>query len=329
MNILVIRFSSIGDIILTTPILEAIKKKYPDSRLDFLTFHKYKETVMGNKNINNLILFKKDKYKGVCGIYKFSKKLEKNDYDIVLDLHSKIRSKLISLFLGKKTYRYKKRQLWKTLLVKLKIIKYNSDNTIINNYFGAAQKSLGVTKKNENIKFNFSKNDLERVKKYNNYIIFAPGASKNTKKWPVDYFAELGKKFVNEGEKIALIGSKKEFHELEIINKKIGSESINLAGKLSLKESGALMFTSKWVLTNDSGPFHISRGVGAKTFVIFGPTDPNMFSYDQNSVLIYNDSNCSPCSLHGDSSCPKGNFKCMEELSSKKVYEKIKEVLNN
>ena len=97
----------------------------------------------------------------------------------------------------------------------------------------------------------------------------------------------------------------------------------NLAGKLTLKESGALIATARYVIANDSGPFHIARGVGQNVFVIFGPTDPKMFTYDQGAVLIYSNATCSPCSLHGDPVCPKGHFKCMLDLTPEKVYQII------
>jgi len=325
-KILVIRFSSIGDIVLTTPILTAIKKKYPKAEIDFVTLKRFKDAISGNKNIDNLILFDKEKYKGIIGIYKFSKEIKLNNYDVIIDLHSKIRSKMLSKFIGVKTYRYKKRSWWKTFLVKMRLIKYSVDDTIVNNYFGAVKKGLGIIKNSEKIEFNFTKKDLEKVEKYKNSIVFAPGASKETKKWPKENFGELGKLLLEKNEKkIILIGSKKEYEELEVIKKIAGDNVINLAGELTLKESGALMSQAEFVLTNDSGPFHIARGVGSKVFVIFGPTDPNMFAYDERSVLLYENVNCSPCSLHGDEECPKKHFDCMRKLTAKKVYNIIKE----
>ena len=79
-------------------------------------------------------------------------------------------------------------------------------------------------------------------------------------------------------------------------------------------------------MTNDSGPFHIARGVSCRTYVIFGPTSPKMFEFAENEILVYNrDVRCSPCSLHGDKDCPKKHFKCMEELSYKYIFDLIVE----
>jgi lipopolysaccharide heptosyltransferase II len=316
LKILIIRLSSIGDIILITPVLEAIKDRYPEATLDFLVMDKFMDAISGNEHIDNLILFEKEKYKGLWGIINFSKKLKKNGYDIIIDLHSKVRSILISRIIGKKILRYKKRSWWKTLFVHLKLIRYHVDDTIVRNYFRPLNK-LGIFYTHEKLKFDFKREDIESVKHFNNFIIMAPGAGNNTKKWPREYFAELGRRLK---ENIILIGENSEYNNLEYIRKEIGEKCKNLAGKLSLKESGALISRSKYIITNDSAPFHIARGVGKKVFVIFGPTDPGMFEYDENSIILHKDIKCSPCSLHGDKKCPKGHFNCMKTLTPEEVY---------
>lgn len=323
MRILIIRLSSIGDVILTTPILKKLKEKNKNLKIDFVVLDKFKDSIVGNPNIDNLIIFKKDTDDGVKNIRRFSKILKENNYDYVFDLHSKIRSRLITFFLGEKTFRYIKRSLYKTILVKSGLIKYRADNTIVKNYFNAF-KVLGVNYNGENLEFNFSKNDEKKVKKYKNYVVFAPGASKNTKKWTVEGFGKLAKLVKERYQiEIILIGSPKERGECEKINKKSENICINLAGKLSLKESGALLSRANFLVTNDSGPFHIGRGVKTKSYVIFGPTDPNMFEYDELGVLIYGNELCSPCSLHGDKKCPKGHFNCMKNISAEDVMERI------
>jgi len=320
LKILIIRLSSIGDIILTTPILEAIKDKYPDATLDFLVMDKFKDAISGNKHIDNLILFEKEKYKGLWGIIKFSGRLKKNGYDIIIDLHSKVRSILISRILGNKVLRYKKRSWWKTFCVRLRLIRYHVDDTIVKNYFRSLNK-LEIFYTHEKLKFDFKIEDIEGVNNFNDFIVMAPGAGNNTKKWPKEYFAELGKRLT---ENIVLIGGNSEYNNFQYIRKEIGERCQNLAGKLSLKESGALISRSKYVITNDSAPFHIARGVGKKVFVIFGPTDPGMFEYNENSIVLYEGIKCSPCSLHGDKKCPKGHFNCMKTLTPEKVYEIVK-----
>lgn len=323
MRVLIIRLSSIGDIILTTPILRQLKEKFPDIVIDFVVLKNFKDSIEGSPYIDNLILFDKKKDDGFRNIKKFGKKLNENRYDYVFDLHRKFRSKLISSEIKSKIFVYPKRKLWKSLLVKLKLIKYHVDDTIIKNYFKAF-KVLGIKYKWEDLDFNFSKDDLENVKKYSGMFAMAPGASKETKKWLPEKFGKLAKKLYDKYKiKTVLLGGKEDIERCELINKVSENSCINLAGKISLKESGALLSISKLLVTNDSGPFHIGRGVGCKSYVIFGPTDPNMFEYNSLAELIYANEKCSPCSLHGGKKCPKGHFNCMNNIDENYIFEKI------
>lgn len=323
MRVLIIRLSSIGDIILTTPILKQLKEKFPDIVIDFVVLKNFKDSIEGSPYIDNLILFDKKKDDGFRNIKKFGKKLNENKYDYVFDLHRKFRSKLISSEIKSKIFVYPKRKLWKSLLVKLKLIKYHVDDTIIKNYFKAF-KVLGIKYRWEDLDFSFSKEDLENVKKYSGMFAMAPGASKETKKWLPEKFGKLAKKLYDRYKiKTVLLGGKEDIERCELINKVSENSCINLAGKISLKESGALLSMSKLLVTNDSGPFHIGRGVGCKSYVIFGPTDPDMFEYNNLAELIYAKEKCSPCSLHGGKKCPKGHFKCMNNIDENYIFEKI------
>lgn len=319
-KILVIRLSSIGDIILTTPVLRALKRKYPDAVIHYLAMDTFKDAISGNPDVDKLILFEKRKFPGVSGICRFSRTLKDTHYDLIVDLHAKIRSRLITLFVTGKVLRYKKRVLWKSILVPLRLRRYQVDDTIVRNYFKPLEK-LFVYFTGETLTFHFGPQDLEKIQPYKNAVVIAPGAANNTKQWPAANFASLGN-MIND--RIVLIGGKNDHETCEQIRKTIGSHCENLAGKLSLKESGALVSVSKYVISNDSGPFHIARGTAKKVFVIFGPTDPNMFTYDENAVLIYAGTPCSPCSLHGDKACPRGHFDCMKSLTPEMVYEIIK-----
>lgn len=327
-RILIIRLSSIGDIILTTAVLKAFKEKYPSYVVDFLVLDKFKESISLSPYVDNLLLYNKKKNDGLFNLIKFSKELSKNNYDYVFDLHSKFRSKIITFILSKfygiKSYTYKKRAFWKSIFVNMKLIKYKVDNTIIKNYFSAF-KDFNLKYQGEQLNFSFQPNLKEKFNEYKDYIVFAVGASKETKKWTIEGFGKLAQKLYKlYGKKIILIGGKEDFERCDKIDKISENSVINLAGKLSLKETGALLSQVKFLLTNDSGPFHIARGVLCKTFVIFGPTSPEMFDFGKDEVLINNKISCSPCSLHGDRICPKKHFKCMKDLNYEKVFKIIK-----
>lgn len=326
MKILVIRMSSIGDVILTTPVLKAFKKRYPEAKIDFLVLEQFKDAISGLSYIDNLILFNKKENDGLKNILKFADKLRENNYDYVFDLHAKFRSKIISKRLGVKTYTYKKRAWWKTLLVKLRVIKYQVDDTIVKNYFGAF-KDFNLEYKGEDLDFSFEED--KKIEGLENLPVMAPRASKNTKEWTAEGFGKLAKLiFEKYGVKSLLIGGKGDIPRCEKINEISGNNCIILAGNLTLKESGFLLSKSKFLVTNDSGPFHIARGVKCKTFVIFGPTSPGMFDFGENDTLIYAGVECSSCSLHGDKVCPKKHFKCMKSIKAENILEIIDKKIN-
>lgn len=324
LRVLIIRLSSIGDVILTTPVLKELKKKYPNIIIDFIVMDKFKGAIEGCPYMDNLIIFNKKDDDGIFNIIEFAKKLKKNNYTHVIDLHGKLRSIIISKIIGGNVYKYRKRSWWKTLLVKLRIIKYTVDDTIVKNYFGAVKK-LGVEYKGEDLNFAFSRVDLENIpEEYRGHVVFAPGASKNTKKWCVENFGELAKLIYEKyGEKVLIIGGNEDYEAAEKIDSISGGNCVNLCGTLNLKESGALLSKSEYLVTNDSGPFHIARGVKCKSYVIFGPTSPGMFEFQKNEKLIYSGEKCSPCSLHGDKKCPKGHFNCMKKITGKDVFDII------
>ena len=256
--------------------------------------------------------------------------LSKNKYDYVFDIHSKFRSKILTFVLKKiyhiKTFSYKKRAFWKSLLVNMKVIKYEVDNTIVKNYFSAF-KDFELEYKGEKLNFSFEEELKDKFEKYVDYPVFAVGASKETKKWTVNGFGNLAKELYKKyNKKVILIGGKEDIDRCKKIEEISENSVIDLSGKLSLKETGALLSRAKFLVTNDSGPFHIARGVSCRTYVIFGPTSPKMFEFAEDEILVYNrDVRCSPCSLHGDKDCPKKHFKCMEELSYKYIFDLIVE----
>ncbi|MDR1831425.1 MAG: glycosyltransferase family 9 protein [Fusobacteriaceae bacterium] len=328
MRILIIRLSSIGDVILTTPVIDAWKEKYPESVVDFLVMAQFKDAVSGNPAIDHLLTFDKTVVRTREEIRRFALSLKVNGYDCVFDLHGKLRSRLITRYLGARTFTYHKRSLWKSVLVALHLIRYRVDDTIVRNYFGAFG-DFGLSYRGEALKFYFSEADKAKTAPYAGRPVLARGASKNTKKWPLEYFSRLAALLHTcYGKEVVLIGGKEDAADAAAIEEANPGCCVNLAGKLSLKESGALLSQSAFLVCADSAPFHMARAAGIPTFVIFGPTSPGMFDFGERDALFYAGVPCSPCSLHGDKKCPGGKgLRCMREITPEIVMEKITETI--
>lgn len=317
MRILVIRFSSLGDVILTTPVLAALRGRYPQAHIAYLVMDTCAEAIEGDPHIDEVIRFDKNHHRGLLSLKAFTRRLK--GFDLIIDLHAKLRSRIITGLMPGRVLRYHKRAWWKALGVHLGLIRYRADAPIVATYFNALA-PLDIPVGPEALSFSFSKADAERVAAHAGAVVLAIGAANATKKWPIDHFARLGE--VIEAP-IVIVGGSADWGDGETICKRIGSRCTNLAGTLSLKESGALMAAARYSVCNDSVSFHMARAVGTRAFVIFGPTDPGMFTYNERAVLIYRDEVCAPCSLHGDPRCPKGHFNCMRKLSPEVVLKKI------
>ncbi|MEJ2639752.1 MAG: glycosyltransferase family 9 protein [Desulfosarcinaceae bacterium] len=317
MHILVIRFTSLGDIILTTPVVAALRERYPQAHIDFLVMESCADAIEGNPHIDRLIRFDKARQRGLRGLASFARRLE--EYDLVIDLHAKLRSRLLTALMPGRVLRYRKRSWWKPIGVRLRLMRYHADAPIVTTYFGALA-PLGIPTGKETLNFAYSEADQQRVAEHAGAVVLAIGAANATKKWPATHFSRLGEMI--EGP-IVIIGGREDSADGEMIQYRVGSRCTNLAGDLSLKESGALLAAARYVVCNDSVSFHMARAVGTPAFVIFGPTDPGMFIFSDRAVLLYRNEPCSPCSLHGDRECPRGHFNCMLKLKPETVLDRI------
>jgi ADP-heptose:LPS heptosyltransferase len=322
LRILVIRLTSLGDVILTTPVVAALRAHFPDARIDYLVMENCADAIAGDPHLDALIRFDKSRHRGILGLRAFAREL--GGYDLIIDLHAKLRSRILTAFIPGRVLRYRKRAWWKALGVHLRLIRYRADAPIVTTYFNALA-PLGINTGGEDLSFTFSEADRERVAEFAGAVVLAIGAANATKRWPADHFARLGE--LIEGP-LVIIGGRDDAADGDRICDHIDRRCTNLAGRLSLKESGALLAAARYVVCNDSVSFHMARAVGTRAFVIFGPTDPGMFTYDDRAVLLYRGAPCAPCSLHGDRKCPEGHFDCMRRLRPETVLATIEHHVN-
>lgn len=327
MKILVIRFSSIGDIVLTTPVVRVLKTQVTDAEVHYVTKARYQSILQSNPYIDKMFLLEDDLWK-VIGL------LRKEKYDIIVDLHNNLRTRIIKTALGIKSVTFKKLNFAKWLLVNFKINHLPALH-IVDRYLDCV-KPLGVKADALGLDYFIPEKDVVPLTwlpetHHKGFIAYAIGAQHNTKKLPVDRMIELcdkinkpivllgGPEDARVGEEIQNFFEKPNVSEFETGLAELGKKAVvyNACGKFNLNQSASLVKQATHVFTHDTGLMHIAAAFKKETFSIWGNTIPEfgMYPYRTRFTVLENKKlECRPCSKIGYARCPKGHFKCMKQI---------------
>lgn len=320
-KILIIRLSSLGDILLTTPLIRSLKEKYPSVEIDFLLRKEYADTLKYNQNISNLFSVPRN-YQNK----NFQKKIKKGNYDLIIDLQNNLRSRRLTLNSSAKVVRYKKPYIDRYLLVKFKINRFKKIISIPERY---AEAVPGIKLDNKGLELFLPKIDSFQPDKEKIFIGFCPGSRHKTKMWPEKYFIELGNNLVDLGYEILLIGGKDDKEICRTISEKVNC-SINLSNDNDLLDLASNMKYCKAIVCNDSGLMHTAAALNIPVIAIFGSTvkEFGFTPYNCRNLILENNSlNCRPCSHIGLSECPKKHLDCMNKITPKFVLGKTIEFI--
>lgn len=328
-KILIIRLSSIGDIILTTPLLRSVRKTYPNATITYITKKQYAGLLADSPYINELIAF--DKSEGFRGLRKIRHKLRDQHFDAYLDIHKNWRSRFLRLGLGAKMITtYPKYIIRRALLIRFKINLYKHVRPVYLRYFEAARK-LGVHYDGLGSEIHFPAAATEKVTGMltthgfgfkTPLVVICPGATYFNKKWLAEGFIATAKQLMSERSAFIIIHGGRDDKELcDSIAAGIGKGSCSLAGSLSLPESAALLKLSTLVIANDSGLLHLAQSQKVPVVGIYGPTTRELgfFPIEQNSTVVETTLPCRPCTPKGLNYCPKVHFRCMKDITPEMV----------
>ncbi|MDD5686626.1 MAG: glycosyltransferase family 9 protein [Elusimicrobia bacterium] len=314
MKILIVRLSSIGDIILSTPLIRCLRNKFPDAQIDFILKKEYSELLSRNPYISNLIL-----YDG--RVFEFSKRLKSEKYDVIIDIHRNFRSFLLLLFAGTKVLKYKNFALKRFFLVEFGINLYKENIPVSRRYLDTVR-PLGVLDDNKGLDFFIDEKVNNKTNISGNCIGFCPVSVWKTKRWSEEYFVKLaGKILETYNHEIMLFGGKNDFQYCENIKNKIGNKAKNLCG-LSFQESALLLRKCKYLFTNDTGLMHVAEALKVPVAAFFGPTVKEFGFYPdiKTSYVFSKNLSCKPCSTKGSNICSVADFKCMKNISVEEVF---------
>ena len=311
MKILILRFSSIGDIVLTTPIVRCLKEQVPDAEIHYLTKHKFRSLLEHNPYIDKLHTFEEGKLAAV------TQSLKSLSIDLIVDLHKNTRTRKIKTFLGTKSLSFKKLNVQKWLFVNFKI-NLLPDKHIVDRYFVAID-SLGVMNDQKGIDF-FTAPDLANTEALSElpdrYFTVAIGGTYHTKQISAELILTIHKRL---NLPLVLLGGGESDAKkaIDIVNNSNTTGIINMVNRLSINESALAIKNSKGLITGDTGLMHIASAYSVPIHSIWGNTHPDfgMYAYRPKSENIYNHKvrlGCNPCSKLGSDYCPRGHFHCMK-----------------
>ena len=324
MKILIIRFSSIGDIVLTSPVIRCLKEQLEGNvELHFLTKKQYKTVVDSNPHISQIHTIEKSTNEIIT-------ELKKEQFDYIVDLHKNLRSKRVIKSLKRMSFSFDKVNYQKWLLTTFKINKLPKVH-IVDRYMDA-MRSLGI--KNDNKGLEYFIDDKDKVASselplthQNGYISFAIGAQYATKRLPDHKIISICKKL---NQPIVLLGGKEDATVASKIQEEIGEMIYNACGKYSINQSASLVQQSKTLITHDTGLMHIGAALGVKIISIWGNTVPDfgMYPYyplnpEKYSIIENNELSCRPCSKIGHNACPKKHFRCMNDIDEALIIKEF------
>jgi len=334
-RILIIRLSSIGDIVLTTPVIRALNTQYPDIKIDYLIKEQFKDLIAYHPALDTIHTIPKDfTFKQLLD---FRKQLQSSgEYDFILDLHDNIRSRVLT-FRGNLPYkRYNKHRFYRWLYVYWKIPTSAIEPYITDRYFEAAE-PLGISDDGKGLDFYFpgdftfaSSNLAAQATAFGKAgqpFTMAPGAAWPTKQWLPERFVEVGKHLIDDfGATIALLGGPAEQKLSDQIREGIDRPDsvLDFTGQTSLLETAKILEKSRLHIGNDSGLTHIATAFQKKVLVILGSTArPLAFhpKYTEHFIAEDPELSCRPCTHMGRSECPLGHLRCMKNV-------KVEDVLN-
>lgn len=316
-KILLIRLSSLGDVVLCSPVIRTIKLQ-KDCEIHFLTKPIYKDLINENPYISKCIYYIDD--------ISLKEQLQIEEYELVIDLHYNVRTARIKRWLDCPSIEFHKANIEKWLMVSLKIDRLPHMH-LVDRYF-AALSSIDVVNDDEGLEVHFTK-AKPILEHSDNYVVIAFGTAHFTKTMPISLVNNILEKL---DYKIILIGGEEHMDSSKEL--KISREIINMIGKTSLRESIQIIQESVVVLAGDTGMMHIAAALKKPTVSVWGSTipafgmTPYYGKYDiPHHIIEQKELVCRPCSKIGKPSCPKGHFDCMRKISAEVVVSKINAIL--
>lgn len=328
-NILLVRFSSIGDVLLTTPLLRALRRRHPEARITMLTKRAYAPLLEDNPHLSEIIALQPDQ-----SLPSLAAELRASGFSHLLDLHDSLRSRILRALVPGAWRGYPKYRAARALLIHGKRDRYPVHRPVAERYFEAAR-GLDVRPDGDPPDFFLGTRGVAEAEAWmggtglgasRRLAAVAPGAAHATKQWPVEHWRTLVDRIVATGMDVAVVGGSGDTIVAEQVAAGRGHRSLSAAGRLGLQGTGALLRRARAVVSGDTGVMHMATGVGTPVVALFGPTVEafGFFPYTRRAEVLQLDLACRPCSSQGGPRCPLGHHHCLTQLDAATVYQAVR-----
>ena len=330
-NILLVRFSAIGDILLMTPLIRALRQRHADARISVVTKAEFAPLLDHNPRINTVIGWEPD-----SGLPSLARRLREEPWTHRLDLHGSLRSRALRWRVGGRWTGYPKHRLARTILIRTKRNRYHDSRPVAERYFDAAH-GLEVVPDAGPPEVFLPRPALDAAGEFltarslgtrRQLIALAPGAAHFTKRWPAHHWAALVKRLVDGGNDVVVVGGPADREAGEEAAAAGGSAAANAAGVFDLLGSAALLKRARALVSGDTGVMHLATAVGTPVLALFGPTVEQFgfFPYHAKAAVLQRDLACRPCSSHGTATCPLTHHRCLQDLQPVDVLEALRKL---
>ena len=327
-NVLAVRFSSIGDILLTTPLLRAIRHRHPDARLTVLTKQAFAPLLSHNPHVNRILVLAPGQSLG-----SLAEEIRNGGFNHRLDLHGSLRSRSLRLLAPGRWSSYPKHRIARSLLIRTKRNWYRDPRPVPERYFSAAR-ALDVRPDGAPPEFFVGPEADVEARAWlataglsdRPIVTIAPGAAHATKRWPLELWRALVSQILASGFGVAIAGGPGD----AVLGAALaGSGHRNVAsaaGRFGLQATGALLRRSRAVASGDTGLMHMATAVGTPVVALYGPTvEPfGFFPYTRRASVLETSLPCRPCTSQGNERCPLGHHRCMLEIRPNLVFDTLR-----
>ena len=318
-RILLVRFSSLGDVLLMTPLIRALRTRHPAATIAVLTKQVWAPLLSANSHLDQVITLAPGQ-----SLVPVARALRRADFTDLLDLHASVRTRVLRLLVPGAWHGHGTRRRERRALITFKQNHYRDNLPVPERYFEAAR-HLDVTPDGAPAELFTSPAAEARAEEWLTrsgldlnlpLIGFAPGAAHVTKRWPLRHWRSLTEQLAERGFGIVIVGAAADrASAAEVVTAAPGVVA-SAAGELDLQAAGALLGRTRVVVAGDTGPMHLATAVARPVVALFGPTVEafGFFPYRAQSTVLQLPLGCRPCSSKGGPRCPLVHHQCLEGI---------------